>query len=410
MDIINYALSKKIKKYVDDISSSNQVQSDWMQNDETASDYVKGRTHYSKLQLVEVAFYQSGDAYKRFYNVPSLLENTEDLFSIEINGILYTDLRGYECKGDADPSVWENGGGMGFYMVRYYDVIKIYIDTNRYGNIRDAIIKLYKQNVEKVLPHNYLPISTYDTLGCVSVEQKDDLSGYTDCAIDSYGRLYSKEYNAAKIFSELSIINLDALTNNLGDHGLYTDSFAEEFIDCGLTLPVHAWFIGLDYSSAPYQRKYILESADGTIMKLSLVNSEIKSVSVISKPSSGGTLIVTQSDGDSNYATHSPAEIYEAFQSGKTVLFEADGTLLQLVLFSDFMVAFSLIASMGGTTVNITITIDENSLIDYSNQLVQLNPVPPQDSMILNSSTDGSAKQFQITVDDSGTITATEVQ
>lgn len=30
MDIVNYALSKKIKKYVDDISSSNQVQSDWM--------------------------------------------------------------------------------------------------------------------------------------------------------------------------------------------------------------------------------------------------------------------------------------------------------------------------------------------------------------------------------------------
>lgn len=60
--------------------------------------------------------------------------------------------------------------------------------------------------------------------------------------------------------------------------------------------------------------------------------------------------------------------------------------------------------------MNSTIVIDGNSLIDLSNWYVQLNPVPPQDSMILNSSTEGSTKQFQITVDDNGTITATEMQ
>ena len=43
MDIVNYILSKKIKKYVDDISSSNQVQSDWNQNDETAADHIKNK-------------------------------------------------------------------------------------------------------------------------------------------------------------------------------------------------------------------------------------------------------------------------------------------------------------------------------------------------------------------------------
>ena len=60
--------------------------------------------------------------------------------------------------------------------------------------------------------------------------------------------------------------------------------------------------------------------------------------------------------------------------------------------------------------MNSTIVIDGNSLIDLSNWYVQLNPVPPQDSMILNSSTQGNSKQFQITVDDNGTITATELQ
>lgn len=53
MDVVNYALSKKIKKYVDDISSSNQVQSDWNQNDSTAADYVKGRTHYEESTYVD---------------------------------------------------------------------------------------------------------------------------------------------------------------------------------------------------------------------------------------------------------------------------------------------------------------------------------------------------------------------
>lgn len=52
MDVVNYALSKKIKRYIDDISSSNQVQSDWNQNDESAPDYVKGRTHYMKTNTV----------------------------------------------------------------------------------------------------------------------------------------------------------------------------------------------------------------------------------------------------------------------------------------------------------------------------------------------------------------------
>ena len=60
--------------------------------------------------------------------------------------------------------------------------------------------------------------------------------------------------------------------------------------------------------------------------------------------------------------------------------------------------------------MNLTITIDENSLIDYGDDVSYLNPVHPQDSMILNSTTEGSSKQFQITLDDNGTITATELQ
>ena len=82
----------------------------------------------------------------------------------------------------------------------------------------------------------------------------------------------------------------------------------------------------------------------------------------------------------------------------------------QLFAFEGSVAVFSSTASFNGGTVNLTVIVDENSVIDYSNFWSNLNPVPPQDSMTLNSSTDGSAKQFRITVDDSGTITATEVQ
>lgn len=222
--------------------------------------------------------------------------------------------------------------------------------------------------------------------------------------VDENGLLYSRAYEPAKIISELSVANLSAIP--FGEHGLFTDSIADEIASVvDLTLPVHAWSIKVSQVTT-----YLLESADGTRVLIDIYMSNIISTSVLAKPSGGGSLIVTYSDSDSNYATHSPAEIYEAFQSGKTVLFYFNGLLLQLFIPTDHLAVFSSTASKGGSTVNSTITIDENSLIDYSDVDSYLNPVPPQDSMILNSSTDGSTKQFQITVDDNGTITATEVQ
>lgn len=44
MDLISYALSKKVKKYVDD----SIVQPDWDEQDETSPAYVKNKTHYEE--------------------------------------------------------------------------------------------------------------------------------------------------------------------------------------------------------------------------------------------------------------------------------------------------------------------------------------------------------------------------
>lgn len=339
--------------------SASQTQSDWNQNDSTQPDYVKNKTHYSKLKFVSQAQTVPNTSYQRFndiFNIASF-----DAICIEINETLFTDLYGDTLMGDSDPSVWESGDGMGFYIVNMSARYNIYIDTNRYGPVKDATIKLYNQTVEKVLPHYYLPAPTQNTLGGVKVFQNDDMSGYTECYIDGDSVLYSKEYKAANIYTELSITNLKALSY-FGDHALFTDNIAKEFQGYELTLPIHAWFIGTDYSFNPYRNKYILESADGTTMLLNIANSEIKSTSVLHTPSSGGSLIVTWKPGDSTKATHSSSEIYEAFHSGKTVQFYANGNLYQLGV-SNVEQAFFLFGGLMDSVGFMTMIINNNSEI-----------------------------------------------
>ena len=388
-------------------STGSSAQADWTQNDSTAADYVKHKTHYSKPQLVSRARYVNNSPYQYFEGVPNISDF--DAICIEINGTLFTDLYGDTLMGDSDQSVWESGGGMGFYMVKVDTVYNIYIDTNRYGAVKDAIIKLYSQTVEKVLPHYYLPTASINTLGGVKVTQTNDTSGYEPCCIDGQGKLYSKEYNAANVYPSLSIANLNALSY-YGDHALFTDNIAEEFQSYELALPIHAWYIGNDFSVIPYRHKYILESADGATMLVNIASSEIKSASVLVEPSSGGSLIVTVKPDDSTHATHSPSEIYEAFQSGKTVQFCIDTRVFQLISSSANSALFGFGGCFEDTAFLMSIGIDNNS------EIITLGPAfVPQysdgncDSIVLNSSTDGSNKRFRIMVDDSGTLSATEV-
>ena len=376
-----------------------QAQADWMQSDDSYANYVKNRTHYSRMQFIARARHYSGSQYQTFSGIPTL--TNIDPICIEINGTLHTDLFGDTLMGDSDPSVWENGGGMGFYIQRNGNTYSIYIDTNRYGPIEDATINLYSQVVEKVLPSYYLPVATFNTLGGVKAAKNNDMSDYIECVIDTNGILYSKSYNAAKVYSELSITNLTATTSYLGDHGLFIDSIAEEFQSYGLTLPVHSWYIGLN--SSTYSQKYILESADGMTMLMQVKNSAITSASVLVEPSSGGSLIVTMVDA--THASHTSTEINEAFQSGKTVQLYSGGIVLQLSAGSDDVAIFSCTFADSGEVVNYSVAVNNTAEIDVSQS--KLYPATG-DAVILPSSTEGSNKRFKLTVDDSGTITATE--
>lgn len=133
---------------------------------------------------------------------------------------------------------------------------------------------------------------------------------------------------------------------------------------------------------------------------------------------SSGSLIVTYNPDDSTNATatHSSSEIYEAFQSGKTVQFYRDGNVFQLIMSTADVAYFSFGGFFGDEAGFMTIGINNNSEINNLGsalvpQLINrgYDSYIELSSIVLYSSTDGSNQKFRITVDDSGTISATNL-
>ena len=133
---------------------------------------------------------------------------------------------------------------------------------------------------------------------------------------------------------------------------------------------------------------------------------------------SGGSLIVTYNPDDSTNATatHSSSEIYEAFQSGKTVQFYRDGNVFQLIMSTADVAYFSFGGFFGDEAGFMTIGINNNSEINNLGsalvpQLINrgYDSYIELSSIVLYSSTDGSNRKFRIAVDDSGTISATNL-
>ena len=75
---------------------------------------------------------------------------------------------------------------------------------------------------------------------------------------------------------------------------------------------------------------------------------------------SGGSLIVTHNPDDPAKATHSPSEIYEAVQSGKTVQFYAGGQLYPLAIYNSNSVIFAS-GGLAEVVSFMTIIITDNS-------------------------------------------------
>lgn len=298
--------------------SASQTQSDWNQNDSTQPDYVKNKTHYYSVK--EIATFSPVNSTEQVLSVP--FSDIPELVCVDINGQRFEGLSrdGSGYIGDHGVAGWDEGKGYGFYfkLDKSTKNTRCAVDTRRFG-VRPNCI-LYGMYVDKKIPYYYLPRPTAKTPGAVKAEYMNDLSKYEPCVIDDAGTVYSRKYAPAQVFSDLSRNNLNKLSYD-GDHGIFTDSIAEEISSVSeLVLPVHAWRI---FYNGQYI-VYLLESADGQIVKFTyyLGGSGITpNVEVLHTPSTGGSLIVTFNPNDPTKATHSSSEIYEAFQSGKTVQF-----------------------------------------------------------------------------------------
>ena len=341
---------------------ASQTQPDWNQNDSTAADYVKNKTHYYSVN--EIATFSPVNSTEQVLLVP--FSDIPELVCVDINGQrfegLSRDSYGLGYIGDIGTSGWHEGEGYGFYFTldKSTKNTRCAVDTSRFG-VRPNCI-LYGMYVDKKIPYYYLPYPTAKTPGAVKAEYMDDLSKYEQCVIDDAGTVYSRKYSPAQVFSDLSGNNLKNKLSYVGDHGIFTDSISEDISSVSeLVLPVHAWKIFYNGQYAAY----LLESADGRIVKFTYNlggTGTAPNVEVLHTPSSGGSLIVTLNPDDSTKATHSSSEIYEAVQSGKTVQFYNSGMLFQLAVsnLEDAIFTFGGVSELK-TGFFITIIINDRS-------------------------------------------------
>ena len=80
--------------------------------------------------------------------------------------------------------------------------------------------------------------------------------------------------------------------------------------------------------------------------------------------SSGNSLIVTKADY--THVSHTSTEIYEAFQSGKTVYLDAGELILQLSGSSADIAIFNGLLTMDGEVLNFSATVNNTAEINIS--------------------------------------------
>ena len=401
------------------------TQPDWNQNDATQPDYVKNRTHYYMLN--EIAKFTSIEASQDVVlDIP--YSNIPDIVFVEINGRKFEFLHKDRLViGDKSTSSWSSGEGYGFQFSQTSSGTKFMYDKNRFG--KTANVVLYEMTFEK-LPHYYIPLPTNNTIGGVKANVLNDLSGYVKCVLDESGMIYSK-HQAVKKFSILSSDNIRGGTV-IGDFILFTDSIAEEISSVSeLVLPVHAWVIPNEGKYACY----LLEDADHQVVKFKYYlggTSNTPTVEVLRGPHSGGSshmyVKVSKNEDGAYAADHTFAEISEHVNNGGTasvvfininlpiIVAEENALVFSSVIASDQPGSFTVVIRSDNTIFLDNFVFDEHFVpVDVGPAFAGKFLIVGEDGivgfrdLILPSSTEGSTKKFKITVDDTGTISATEV-
>lgn len=429
-------------------------QSDLMEADETELSFVKGQVFglkRVKLNMHHCEYREGSQSDPREYiSIGMYVDSNFTDFSkicIKINDKKFDNMISshdvssdltYYGDGSDYRTMWESANGYGFRLeqVRYNALdYYLYVDESRFGPIKDVNVAVYKYEIATLpseylpnpIPYDHLPLATSTTPGVVIVPTRDNLDGYISCVIDANGAVYSKVFTPATVFSELSKTNLNTLLY-VGEHGLFTDSINEEISSVvELVLPVHAWLIKVART-----KDYVLESADGTRVLLQLGNGfNYTNATILHQPSSEGGMVyvdIIRNDDGSFSANKTHAEILEYLNNGANVAVHVPNTPFVAYYAGsvNHNLVFSQTSSQGGLMFSVAITSDNSVLVQDIRLMDYMLPkVTTSDNgkflqvvdgewtvlsdVVVPSSTSGSTKKFKITVDDTGTISATEV-
>ncbi|MGN1013853.1 MAG: hypothetical protein ACI4PM_00690 [Butyricicoccus sp.] len=251
----------------------------------------------------------------------------------------------------------------------------------------------FAAKLAKEIPDAYvLPKADVNTLGGVRASDWDEEVDQCSVNISPAGYLFTQ--------NNIPNCKMDMAYKHVGGGGCVAYEAGESGIDLAYPALVlfgknsRAWF------------EMVVYAKDGSIYTGSCNGSSGEMRLEESVPEKH---FLTVTIDDDNKASHTPAEIYEAFQSGQMVLLLFQDILFNLAAAQESYAIFSVSFNFGdGTFVDLTVEIDENGNADmYTFDNAEPHPMP---SMLLQSSTEGSNKLFAITVNDDGVISATELQ
>ncbi len=338
----------------------------------------------------------------------------------------------FGCIYNDDTSNWETRPSEHEEINNYYNAQGNIIVCYGSGDLSDAFEEL-KYPVEVIVLDNstsstlfvrsadgasYLANCAYNTNDSTDKNNPPPVSISTVTSLTSF---FMKKYEEVELTSTpYGLVEGETycikLSSYYGDETIYaTAVYSEALGEIGL-------FCDGNKDTPKYNRLYVTDTSvvvnsswasnvGGKFVGIyaNKIAPTIPKEAVIGLNDSAGILTVTaERDQDGNMvASHSSNEIYEAFQSGKTILLNDDDYTYQLLYVDNAWAEFSMLETYNGYTFTETLNIDESAkIIKGSDGMIQLYPA---NFVILNSSTDGSTKQFRITVDDTGTLSAEEV-
>lgn len=394
-----------------------QVQADWYEFDTTSAAYVKNKPFSDVLKNV------TGRYYANYYSQGEMWVTTGRLNASSTEFILMIADDVYNVNNNID-TILAKYDLSGTWNSTY----KEYFITGTTENLK-KIKKIYQIESSTAIPWRYLPTDyVADGRAIFTASPITSTANYSECGFvaGDHNRLYAP--NPIKIFSTFDF-NANALATNSVFANLnpsteicYTTGVGTASEALGLTaddFPVMSYCISSVYVGERPQRTFYIETVTNKRYKATYLRGTTTWTSVVSLNSdSSGTetaLIAFGYNGEDTYYYDLLNGAIVDESTLKTTLGESpwkiwfmtsDGRLLPLTT-RDYENDKLYFADYANCTWHVISNIGTDSDVTYT---PTCSPEPmATNTVVLNSTTADSTKKFMLTVDDSGTISATEI-